>query len=157
MNPSDDLVQQILDNETLTRILESHALNLETSGREGQEADLSRYVISDFDFSGLDLSSIHIYGTTFHRCRFQRTDLYGVVFSEASAPSGDFREAVLAKAEFHGADLQGANFDGANLIRALFLGCNLRAATFQGANLASTSLSGSDVAGALFDEPIRVG
>jgi len=157
MNTSNAVVQEVLDNETLTRILESHALNLESNGREGQEADLSCYIISDFDFSGLRLSGIHAQDTTFHRCCFHRTDLYGVDFSGAAAPSADFRDAVLAKAEFHRADLHGANFDGANLVQTFFLDSDLRGATFRRADLAGTSFSGSEVIGAVFDQPIRVG
>lgn len=166
MNQTHTADQKVLDNETLTQMLESHARSLEPAGqdgqgregqeREGQEAQLSLFIISDFDFSGLSLYDIHhIYNTTFHRCRFQRTDCYGVVFDEIAAPAADFREAVLAKAEFYDADLRDANFDSANPIRVFFLNCDLRGATFRGADLSCASFSGSELEGAVFDQPIN--
>lgn len=157
MNDARSTAAQVVDNEALTYLLESHARKLEYGRQEGQEAELSFLIISDFDFSGLRLSGIHISGTTFHRCRFRRTDLYGVVFDEIAAPAADFGSAVLAKAEFYDADLRDANFDGANLVQTFFLNCDLRGATFRGADLADTSFSGSNIEGAVFDQPVSVG
>ena len=157
VNDAHPTAAQVVDNETLIHILESHARRLKHGRQEGQEADLSLLIISDFDFSNLSLSGIHISGTTFHRCCFQRTDLYGVVFDEIAAPAVDFGSAVLAKAEFYDADLRDANFDGANIVQTFFLNCDLRGATFRGADLADTSFSGSNIEGAVFDQPVSVG
>lgn len=60
------IVQYSIDSAALTHMLERHVLNLESHGREGQQADLSCYIISDYDFSGLNLSSIQAQDTTFH-------------------------------------------------------------------------------------------
>lgn len=160
MNHTHTADQKVLDNETLTQMLESHAryhasARQDGQEREGEEAQLSLFSISDFDFSGLSLYDIHhIYNTTFHRCRFRGTDLFGVVFDEIAAPAADFREALLAKAEFYRADLRDANFDNANLLRVFFLNCDLRGATFRGADLSCAGFTGNEIEGAVFDQPI---
>lgn len=156
MSSPDDLVQQALDDETLQRMIDDqrrkddakygvgHGLNLPVL------EDLSLYIISDFDFSGLNLSGIHAYKTTFHRCRFVSTDLYGADFSHMIAPRADFQQAILAKAVFSEADLSSANFDDANLIQTDFMNCDLRGATFRNADFSGGLVSDCNIEGAVF-------
>ena len=150
------LVPEPLDNETLRGMIDDqiskddaehgaeHGLNLPVL------EDLSFCIISDFDFSGLNLSGIHAQNTTFRRCRFVGTDLYGADFSRTIAPEADFQRAILAKAVFSEADLTRANFDDANLIQTDFMDCDLQGATFRNADFSGGLVSDCNIEGAVF-------
>lgn len=141
-----------LSHDELRRMLAEHERYNVSEGKEGQQADLSGYLVEDFDFSGLDLSDIlHARVSVFTRCRFVGCDLYGVSFSGSSAIGADFREAILVKAEFYEADVSGACFDGAKMVRAEFIEANLRGATFRHADLHNSTISKCDLTNAIFD------
>ena len=143
-------VPEPIDNDTLQRLVNEDLRYLHENPGADSTLELSLYIISDFDFSGLDLRGIHAQNTTFHRCRFVGTDFYGADFGGTKAPNADFRGAVLAKAEFYEADLSGANFDGANLIRTNFMDCDLRGATFRNADFSGGLVSDCNTEGATF-------
>ena len=150
------LTPEPLDNERLRRMIDDkiskddaehgagHGLNLPVL------EDLSFCIISDFDFSGLNLSGIHAQNTTFRRCRFVGTDLYGADLSRTIAPKADFQRAILAKAVFSESDLSNANFDDANLIQADFMDCDLRGATFRNADFSGGLVSDCNIEEAIF-------
>jgi len=143
-------VPEPLDNETLQRMMDEHMCYVHTHHGSGPDIDLSLYIISDFDFSGLNLIGMHAQRTTFHRCRFVGTDLYTADFGYTVAPGADFRGATLAKAVFYEADVSGANFDGANLIQTDFMDCDLRGATFRHADFTGGLVSDCNTEGAVF-------
>lgn len=145
------VVPEVLDNETLQRMMDEHTDYTKAHNGEGPDIDLSLYIISDFDFSGLNLRGMHAQRTTFHRCRFVGTDLYTADFGYTVAPGADFRRAVLAKAVFNEAELSGANFDGANLIRTNFMDCDLRGATFRNVDFSGGWASDCNLEGAVYD------
>jgi uncharacterized protein YjbI with pentapeptide repeats len=140
-----------LSNAELQSILESHKLYNESSGKEGQLANLSAYVIEDAEFSGLDLSEVQARGSIFIRCRFVDCLLYRVYFNNSSLISANFRGALLSKAEFFGANASGACFDYAKMNQAEFIEANLRNATFRNAELIGSIISECDLTGAIFD------
>jgi len=144
------LKPETLDNETLQRMMDEHMRYVHAHHGSGPDIDLSLYIISDFDFSGLNLDGMHAYKTTFHRCRFVDTDLSTADFGYTVAPGADFRGATLVKAVFYGADVSGANFDGANLIQTDFMHCDLRGATFRDADFSGGLVSDCNTEGAVF-------
>lgn len=144
-------VPEILDDETIQRMMHEHTKEVDANDGQGTDLDLSLCIISNFDFSGMNLSGIHAYKTVFQECRFVGTDLYTADFSDTIAPGADFRKAVLAKSVFYGANLRGANFDGANLIRAYFKHCDLRGATFRDVDFSSGMISDCQTEGAIYD------
>lgn len=135
-------------------MLEGHAQYLATQGKQGEKADLSLYIVEDYDFSGLDLAEVHFYASVFLRCRFVNTALYYTSFDSTQAPGGDFRGALLAKATFYQADLRGACFDGASLTSASIMESDLTGASFRGAELNSTSFTDSDMTDTVFDPEV---
>lgn len=143
-------VPEPIDNKTLQRLVDEDVRYLHDHPGADSTLELSLYIISDFNFSGLNLRGIHAQRTTFHQCRFVGTDLFGADFSGTVAPGADFRDAVLAKAEFYEADLSGANFDEANLIRVYLKRCNLRGATFRNADFTGGLVSECSTEGAVF-------
>lgn len=143
-------VSEHLDNETLQRMMDEHMRYVGAHGGSGPDIDLSLYIISDFDFSGLNLSGIHAQRTTFHRCQFVGTDLYSADFNRTIAPGADFRMAVLAKAVLNEADFSGANFDGANMASIDIMDCDLRGATFRDADFTGGLVSDCNTEGAVF-------
>ena len=150
------LVPEPLDNKTLQHMIEEQIRKDDSKYGVGNGLglpvleDLSLYIISDFDFSGLNLSGIYAQKTTFHRCRFVGTDLYGADFSHTIAPGANFQRAILAKAVFSQANLIGANFDDANLIQTDFMNCDLRRATFHNADFSGGLVSDCNTEGAIF-------
>ena len=144
-------VPQHLDNKTLQRMMDEHMSYVNAHNGSGPDIDLSLYIISDFDFSSLILSGMHAYKTTFYRCRFVGTDLFGASFDETVAPSSNFQGAILAKSVFNEADFSGANFDDANLIRVSFTNCDLRRATFRNTDFSGGWVSECNMEGAIYD------
>ncbi len=143
-------VPEPIDNETLQRLVDEDLFYLHTHPGASSKLELSLYIISDFDFSGLKLYGIHAQRTTFHRCRFVGTDFYGADFDGTAAPGADFRGAGLAKAVFNEANLSGANFDGANCASADFMDCDLRGASFRNADFTGGLVSDCNTEGAVF-------
>lgn len=142
---------QPLDNKTLQHMMDEHMRYVHDHNGASPDVDLSLYIISDFDFSGLILRGIHAYKTTFYRCRFVGTDFYYSDFSETVAPGADFRGAILAKSVFSEADVSGANFDRANLVQTDFMDCDLRGATFRDVDFAGGMISDCRTEGAIYD------
>ncbi len=149
-------IPEALSHEALRCLLEAHARYIETAGKEGQPADLSSYLITKYDFSGLNLAEIHAQHTVFDQCRFVGTDLYAADFSYTSAPGADFRNAMLGKAEFYEADMPHACFDGAYLGSANFIRTNLQGAAFRKADLNNTTFDECNLTGAVFDSPVAM-
>lgn len=160
---ADDTVAEVrkvpepIDNETLQRLVDEDVRYLRERPGADSTLELSLYIISDFDFSGLNLSGIHAQNTTFYRCRFVGTDLFGADFYGTVAPGADFRGAILAKSVFYEADVSDAIFDGANLIQTDFMDCDLRGATFRDVDFSGGIISDCQTEGAIYDpEKVQV-
>ena len=115
-----------ISGEDLNKILEAHAKWVESGGKEGERADLSRTNLTAKNLEGNDCS--------------------GAIFTGA-----DLRDSVIKKAKFIDADFRGANLsgkktelDGIDLLRA-----DLREADLQDSDLSTvTGLLLSKLAGA---------
>lgn len=161
MNDVTRIVPKPLNHEELQRMIDDQIHVKKVEYGDGHDLnlavldDLSLYIISDFDFSRLNLSGIRAYKTTFHQCRFAGADLYHSFFDETVAPGADFQGAVMVKSVLTSADLRGANFDGANLIRAEFMHCDLRGATFHNVDLETVFFLDCKLEGVASDAPIE--
>jgi uncharacterized protein YjbI with pentapeptide repeats len=94
-----------MKREELDRVLSQHRLWLETSGDEGERADLGK----------VGLRNVYL-----RFANLRDADLLGA----------DLRDANLQSAYLQGADFKGANLQGANLQGADFKGADLRGAKF---------------------------
>ena len=89
----------------LESILDAHRKWLESDGKEGERADLSRV-----DLRGAELDAIDL-----RKAKLQRTD-----FRYADLHEADFREADLKRAKFRRARLESAKLQGARLRDTMF-------------------------------------
>ncbi|MBR8828181.1 MAG: pentapeptide repeat-containing protein [Gomphosphaeria aponina SAG 52.96 = DSM 107014] len=140
-----------LDHNTLNSILEKQCLYHTSEGKLGKLADLSAYIIEEFDFSQMHLSDIIAIGSVFIRCKFINCELYGTIFDESKFITVNFKNSNLGKAQFYGVEAKNACFDDTNCSSAEFDESNLSGATFRNANLRGTSFTDCDLSNAVFD------
>ena len=69
-------------------------------GKLEHRSALSACIVKDFDFSGIDLSSIFAINSTFYRCKFVECDLYSTIFTKSKFIEVNFTGANLGKTEF---------------------------------------------------------
>lgn len=148
---SDQIRLEELEHNDLKEIIKKHILS-KSSSNEGELADLSSYVVRNFDFSNLDLSEIHACDSIFVNCKFTNCDLYGVDFSNSSLVGINFKGSMLGKSEFYEANLSIACFDNTDLNSAVFIRSNLRGATFRNADINHTSFTECDLTDTVFDD-----
>ena len=134
--------------EDLQQILADHQKWLDSSGKEGERANLVRTDLRGRNLAKANLQKAKLDGADLRSACFVKTQL-----SVATLLGADLRGADLSKARLHGATLEQAQFQGACLIRAELqgkdgvLGANLLGATLQEADLQDADLS--DVKGLL--------
>lgn len=148
---TNEIKLKVLSNEAVRCILEEHERFKASSGKQGRLADLSVYCIEDFDFSGLELSSIKACASVFVRCCFVGCDLSGSCFNDSKFIAANFRNSYLWKAEFYNVEAKDAQFDNVDAGSAEFDQTNLVGATFRGANLRGASIIDCDLTNAIFD------
>ena len=107
---------KLISQEALNKVLKLHKLWLDTDGREGKQADLSNFNLSDFNLSNADLRYANL----------SITDLRYSDLSNADLRYSDLRGSYLSNADLRGTDLSNANLICADL---------------RGADLSDTDLS----------------
>ena len=117
-----------ITKEELKTILEQHKLWLDSNGKEGKCADLTRADLTGADLSGANLRCAYLTGADLYGANLRCTDLTGVNLANT-----DLRRAALTGADLSGAALTCANLSGA---------------TLYGANLSDVDLTGTDLTGA---------
>ncbi|ETX06895.1 pentapeptide repeat-containing protein [Candidatus Entotheonella palauensis] len=147
----DEKTLELLTHDALGRILKNHSQFIHSGGKAGSWADLSLYIIKDFDFSNLDLHGIHLHHSILTHCQFVGTELSKADFDGTRARYNNFREAGLVKAEIFSADMTGSCFENANMVRATIMKSNLYGATFNQADLLGVIFSECDLRKAVFD------
>ena len=141
----------LLNRESLCSMLEKQLAYQASEGKLGQRVDLSVYIIEDYDFSGIDLSSIFAIDSTFYRCKFVNCDLYSTIFTKSKFIEVDFTGANLGKTEFCRVKARNACFDNTNCGSAEFDEADLSGTTFRNANLNGASFVDCDLTNAIFD------
>ncbi len=123
-----------MDNITINELLERL--------RSGQK-EFRGIVLTQADFSGLDLRGIVIKNSKLDFCNFENSDLTDADFSGSSLLKCSFVSANLKNAKFIASNLSNANFRNAYFERTV-----LRNANLIGAHLCKSDLSISDIEGA---------
>jgi uncharacterized protein YjbI with pentapeptide repeats len=123
--------------------------------------------LTEVDFSGTDLSALHLATVNFSRANLRgsnlsRTDLTGANLSRAdltranltgaNLTGANLSRAKLSEASLHGADLRRADLTRANLVGAKASGADLRRANFSVALLHEADLSRATLREAHFNE-----
>lgn len=141
--------------DQLADILEAHGRWLNSNGREGERANLSRSDLSGAslgetrlamaDLSGSRLIGAYLVLSDLSQANLSDADLTGADLSGADILLANLSDANLSDADLSVADLSGANLAGASLVSALATQADL-----SGADLSAADLTGADLTGANF-------
>ncbi len=112
---------RVVSEEELKQILAGHETWLETDGKEGKQAGLSRTDLFCANLQGADLAGANLQG--------------------ADLLQANLQGALLQGAKLQGADLRFANLQGADLTGANLQGAVLWFAKLQGADLTDANLT----------------
>jgi uncharacterized protein YjbI with pentapeptide repeats len=107
-----------ITKEQLTTTLDSHKLWIQSDGKEGARADLSK----------TNLKGAVIVGTPLQKAIFSGAYLYGAYLKRSNLKDADLSGANLRGANLRWADLQNANLSGTNLTRVDIMKADLRKA-----------------------------
>lgn len=132
------------------KVLDSHCRWVESEGREGKRADLSRFELKGADLFGANLRSANLSGASLANadlsdCDLENADLENADLKGASLAWANIRHANLRGACLIEADLRWADLTQANLSEADLRGANLSGADLNGAVLKEADLSGARV------------
>ncbi len=146
--------EQIYDNivsfDRLASVLKYHREWLDTQGRKGKRADLSRCNIEGADLNGVNLKNAKLTSACLDRVDLSNADLDNADFENASLKSvcmvyaslkgANLKEAVLERADLKEADFENADLSGANLQYADLSGAELENAKLADAKFFNTNL-----------------
>lgn len=115
--------------------------------------DWRKCILTQRDFSGVDLSKAKLKDSRFTRSDFSGADLTGADLRRAKFIDGKLAGARLdaarmAGADFTKADLSGASLRGAKMARTQMQRANLRGADLTDAELFDTDMLDADLSGA---------
>lgn len=135
-------------------------------------SDFSKITFVDCAFENCNLSNVTVQGTVLNDCRFRRSKLIGIHFSEAAQETLEllfddcridsvvFDNVVLQKikmgkselvrSEIHWADFSGADFSECDLRETRFYNCNLENADFRNASNIHFDIRENRISGATF-------
>lgn len=129
-------LRDIPDKE-LEETLQAHRRWLESSGKEGRQADLSQT-----NLKGRYLSEANLFNANLLGSDFTGANLTHIRLEEANLAS-----AILIQASLYQANLIRSNLVGSDLAKAVLSGANCQDADLAGANLQQANLSTSDLSG----------
>ena len=112
----------------ISQIIEQHALWLDTNGKEGSRANLTR---------------ANLYGVNLKRANLTRANLYGANLTRADLTLANLDYANLDGVNLYGANLNGVNLEGVNLHGVNLTRVNLTHAKLTYANLTHANLDGA--------------
>jgi uncharacterized protein YjbI with pentapeptide repeats len=119
----------------LNEILNQHQLWIESAGKQGTRANLSRA-----NLTSANLGYANLRGANLVDAYLRDTNLWGAELENAYLTDANLGGAVLTGANLGGANLKGANLCYANLIGANLTGASLCGANLTGANLRRANL-----------------
>lgn len=127
-----------------------------TSGEQNQPVDkignklswdMSRGNWVDADFSGLKNLNEKFSSSNMQRCKFNSSDLSGLLLKNNNVDSCDFS----------GSDISNSHIQASNLLNNLFKDCSLKEAEFSESNINSCDFSGANFTGTLFSKNLIYG
>jgi uncharacterized protein YjbI with pentapeptide repeats len=104
--------------------------------------DMSRGNWVDADFSGLKNLHEKFSSSNMKRCKFNGSDLSGLILKSNNVDSCDFS----------GSNISNSRIQGSNLLNNIFKDCSLQEAEFSGSNLDRCNFSGVNFTGAKFSK-----
>jgi len=119
---------------------ENPDVNIDLSG-----ADLSNADLSDVNLSGADLSDVNLSSADLNHANLSEANLSSADLNHANLSEVDFSGADLTMADLSSTDLRDANLHDANLSDTKLNKANISGADLTGANLNSADLSGADL------------
>jgi len=127
---------RVITQADLDKILQAHALWLQSHGKEGKKAELFKS-----DLSGANLKEVNLVYANLQSAKLSSADLTGADLHEAILDYADLSEAGLGGVNLNNASLQGANLSGATLRNADMINANLMEGNLSGAFLGGANLS----------------
>lgn len=140
----------------IKKMLEAHALWLDTQGLAGKRAnfremDLSSHNMIHVELAFAELRISNLSDIDLRWANLCNAILSGSNFSKADLGKADLSGATLTNAYLNGADLTEANLKGASLAMADLSGASLRFADLTDADLSGADLREVDLTGAIFN------
>ena len=108
----------------IKQIIEQHALWLDTNGKEGSRANLTRANLNGANLTRANLNSVNLYGANLNDANLEGANL----------TNANLTCANLTRANLDSVNLYGAKLNGANLTRANLFSANLDFANLNGAS-----------------------
>jgi uncharacterized protein YjbI with pentapeptide repeats len=112
--------------------------------------DMSRGNWVDADFSGLKKLHNKFNSSNMLRCRFNGSDLSGLLLKGNNIKSCDFSGCDISRSRIEGSNLSGNMFNESSLCEAEFSGCNINGCDFTAVRLNGTEFSKSYILGCGF-------
>jgi nucleoid DNA-binding protein len=137
----------VLTQNALRKILADHRRWLDSGGKRGKQAELSRAVLAEADLCAAKLSRIDLQGADLREALLSEADLYEADLRKANLTNAVLDWACLDYARIQQACLKGADLRWANLEGANLSGCDLRFANLEGANLKEARLTEANLYG----------
>ena len=154
------VIRFLIEAEIITK------LNLDLSGTNLSNTDLSRANLSNANLSNTDLSYANLFSANLENAVLTDADLSNASLNSAILINVDFTLAHLDGANLSWCDLRqtslstsfttGTIFDYADLRGAFLHDCDLRNATFRGADLTHANLQGADLRGAFLGDAVLI-
>ncbi len=107
-----------VSEEELKEILAEHQTWLETDGKEGTRADLSRTDLQGADLRGANLQEANLLGAKLWGANLRVAKLQEADLRDANLQEANLNSANLQEADLRGAKLQGASLVSADLTKA---------------------------------------
>ena len=104
--------------------------------------NMSRGNWVDADFSGLKNLHEKFSSSNMQRCKFNGSDLSGLLLKSNNVVSCDFSDS----------DISSSRIQGSNLVNNIFKDCSLKETEFSGSNIDSCNFSGTNLTGTEFTE-----
>lgn len=105
--------------------------------------DLSQGNWVDADFSGLNKLSDKFSSSNMKNCKFQKSDLSGILLKSNNVDSCDFSNSVLQKSRIQSSNIGNNSFKSCRLIEAEISSSNISNNDFSEADLSGTSFGSS--------------
>lgn len=109
--------------------------------------DMSRGNWVDADFSGLKHLHDKFSSSNMQRCRFNGSDLSGLILKGNNVDSCDFSDSDISSSHIQGSYLTGNIFRNCSLRETEFSGSQIESCDFSGANFTETEFSKSHITG----------
>ena len=142
-NYSKDLVDEVEKEYYYEKELDGKSNNLKRVSGENLDLNSKFIELTNYDFSGADLSNFDFRFSKISNVSFQGADLTNAKFSRSDLEDINFNDAILKNTDFFGVKLSNGKFMNANLKDSDFRAMNIVTSVFKNTNLENTDFSNS--------------